>query len=622
MVHVLSYCNDNTSEVLLKTGQNDISSFLQPSEKLHLAALKTAKELVDPFIKKYLPFFEVATADLDDEQIIARLHILQNGILKYFSKNYRSFINPSSDDENEIDEHIKAKEKTRENSLSNEYEDESEASLFSQNYLHESNEDNHSCSENSEVSSLEGTEDANSEETNQHYDSNEEVNLENNEEDYSENSEEYNFHNNQEKLQPDKINASSIIKDAFGLNDPFFNLDNFNRDTRMIEENEELNSNEDDVDYFGDPDEQDVSEEESNKDASILKYKEFFDPPSNLSKPSKRMRIELEDETLTQKDTDLGRCKIESIEIYLKNLMEIVVMTILIKKIYFLKIKNGKLPKEIANLEKESVQEKAWMLKGEINSKARPINSLLEIQDEIEVDRNLQPMPIITEATSKSLEGLIKQRIVDNQFDEVVRRLPNEILNLKSELAVLSATKNKDSLAQIYEKEAYVEANHKISNPTLDKQHADIDYLMDSLSNWNYTPRPLRDEVTIVSNIPSEKIEEARPDATVEDISRLAPQELYKTRKGENEIVRGGVIVSIDEMTERKQRRNRRKRHSKHYVAPSKPQNSIQHEKAQVLDQLQRGNVKVILKNQQGQVDTNHYNKNHVSIPTSNSLKL
>ena len=67
--------------------------------------------------------------------------------------------------------------------------------------------------------------------------------------------------------------------------------------------------------------------------------------------------------------------------------------------------------KLINKLEDENVADKPWQLTGEVTSQHRPVNSLLE--EVFSFDHMTRTAPIITEETTKNLEDIIKQRIID-----------------------------------------------------------------------------------------------------------------------------------------------------------------------------------------------------------------
>lgn len=69
------------------------------------------------------------------------------------------------------------------------------------------------------------------------------------------------------------------------------------------------------------------------------------------------------------------------------------------------------LKQQIEELERENVAQKEWTMIGEANSRARPLNSLLE--EDLEFEHRQRVVPIITEEKVKSLEEIIKARIIE-----------------------------------------------------------------------------------------------------------------------------------------------------------------------------------------------------------------
>jgi len=212
----------------------------------------------------------------------------------------------------------------------------------------------------------------------------------------------------------------------------------------------------------------------------------------------------------------------------------------------------SKLQKTISELEKEAIAPKSWTLQGEVNSKARPVNSLLE--EHIDVERVNKPVPVITEEATQSLEDIIKQRIADNAFDDVEKKLdahsllpsfdPNRHEDISDE-------KSKKSLAEVYEAEYQKQVGSSIAGTekeiTLNKSHAEIDALfktlctnLDALSNWHYVPKPAKPDLEIVpQSVPAIQMEEIIP-VGVSDAMLLAPEETYEKErreiKGESEL--------------------------------------------------------------------------------------
>merc|ERR1739847_187272 len=92
---------------------------------------------------------------------------------------------------------------------------------------------------------------------------------------------------------------------------------------------------------------------------------------------------------------------------------------------------------EIRKMEEEQVSDKHWTMKGEAKALDRPLNSLLEthldlpmscfaskraIDQAIALGHTIEEDPFDkTETVSFDLEGIIKQRIADKTFDDVLR---------------------------------------------------------------------------------------------------------------------------------------------------------------------------------------------------------
>ncbi|RUS28387.1 LOW QUALITY PROTEIN: hypothetical protein BC938DRAFT_481943 [Jimgerdemannia flammicorona] len=253
-----------------------------------------------------------------------------------------------------------------------------------------------------------------------------------------------------------------------------------------------------------------------------------------------------------------------------------------------------RIKREIEALESANVGEKDWTLGGEASSKARPLNSLLEEDLEFEhvvkVKGTIyyyyyyyyghthlcvvQPVPVITQETTETLEEMIKRRILDltmltimltiisnvghtmkwtftqNAFNDVERKAdPTFRPYLPSKRVELSDEKSKKSLAEIYEddyvKETTVGGIANEKDKALKKEHQEIDNMfrdlcqkLDALSNFHYTPKPPKPEIAVISDAPAISMEEVIP-VNVSDATLLAPEEVYDKKglvKGETEM--------------------------------------------------------------------------------------
>lgn len=98
-----------------------------------------------------------------------------------------------------------------------------------------------------------------------------------------------------------------------------------------------------------------------------------------------------------------------------------------------------------------------WELRGEVTAKDRPENSLLEAV--VDVERASRPAVMMTAEKSASIEDMIKKRIAEEKWDDVVPADLGDdevMMNRKGrgeELPEVSQEKAKEGLAEVYEKE-------------------------------------------------------------------------------------------------------------------------------------------------------------------------
>ncbi|KAA8595732.1 hypothetical protein FQN60_011023 [Etheostoma spectabile] len=209
---------------------------------------------------------------------------------------------------------------------------------------------------------------------------------------------------------------------------------------------------------------------------------------------------------------------------------------------------------KIDELEKAALAEKPWQLSGEVTAQTRPENSMLE--EHVEFEQTSRMAPSITEETTLQLEDIIKQRIKDQAFDDVVRKEKpkEEVFEYKKRLT-LDHEKSKQSLAEVYEQE-YLKQNQQKTeeeNPS----HVEIQKLMDTLflkldalSNFHFTPKPPVPEVKVVSNLPTITMEEVAP-VSASDAMLLAPEEVKEKNKA-------GDVLGDTEKTSTDKKRDRR----------------------------------------------------------------
>uniref|UniRef100_A0A8V5H933 U3 small nucleolar ribonucleoprotein protein MPP10 n=1 Tax=Melopsittacus undulatus TaxID=13146 RepID=A0A8V5H933_MELUD len=216
-----------------------------------------------------------------------------------------------------------------------------------------------------------------------------------------------------------------------------------------------------------------------------------------------------------------------------------------------------KMSKKIKSLEDELLKEKPWQLKGEVTGQKRPENSLLE--ETVLFDHAVRMAPVITEETTFQLEDIIKQRILDEAWDDVVpKEKPKEDAFEYKKRITLDAEKSKLSLAEIYEQE-YMKLHQQKTEEEENPEHKEIQEMMDSLfqkldalCNFHFIPKPPVPEVKIVSNLPAVSMEEVAPVA-VSDAALLAPEEIKEKNKA-------GDVKTDAEKTPTDKKRERRKK--------------------------------------------------------------
>ena len=214
---------------------------------------------------------------------------------------------------------------------------------------------------------------------------------------------------------------------------------------------------------------------------------------------------------------------------------------------------------EIAALEEEILQTKTWDMLGETSSRKRPENSLLE--KDLDYQRTVKVAPTITEDVTQSIEDMIKQRIRDELWDDVERKMEDKDFKPNRELDEVSTEKSKLGLGDLYAQEYEENVLGNKSTKDIEQQKLydeitgiwnDLSSKLDAMSNYHFTPKPVVDDIQIKSNVSSIQMEEVLP-MGVSMQSRLAPEEVFKKKRG-----REGVLIGEDELNKDERARKRR----------------------------------------------------------------
>lgn len=360
-------------------------------------------------------------------------------------------------------------------------------------------------------------------------------------------------------------------EDGFGLNDGMFDLKEYQRQVLALEDGVEDQSDDEEVDYFGDLGDEDDDDEE------MLTYKDFFDDTKTPQRKGKKSRKNKE---ATQAEEELGEDEYD--EAF--NAAQADIFDEEIKEEEAEKTKSRSKPEErlstfekqqreiqrqISELEAESIAEKKWTMKGEVSGKQRDADTLLE--EELEFDRTAKPIPVITQETTETIEEIIKRRIVNQEFDEIPKRIISEMNSFKpSKKVQVSEEKSSKSLAELYEDEYAGKTGDEEINEELQKAHdeisamfKDVTYQLDSLYSSHFVPKPKEKLLDVRVETSTIAMEDAQP-LTMASNNTLAPQEVYKatTKVGKNEVLlKSGVVMAKGELeTEDKQRLHRAKK--------------------------------------------------------------
>ncbi|GAB1191485.1 hypothetical protein APSETT444_000664 [Aspergillus pseudonomiae] len=473
--------------------------------------------------------------------------------------------------------------------------------------------------------------------------------------------------NNFSETGSDGEQPDTYKEDPFGLNDGFFSIDDFNKqselwesqDTRGGPDNE--SESDEEVDWHADPlttvpsrapskktpssnetnkgvDDDDASDEEGPIFNNVNLHDELNSDSDDADPGTPVAAINSNDIDRAMADVrrDLFEddASIENSDVDDGELGEPETQKSTHEK------QRARIADEIRRLEAASVAKKEWMLAGEARAAERPVNSLIE--EDLEVERIGKPVPVVTAEVSEDIEGLVKRRILAREFDEVIRRRPGITdgqIARKSHFE-LEDSKAQQSLAELYETDHLRATDPNYVDPKnqkLMREHAEISTLwkeissqLDTLSNWHYKPQTPHAHINVVTDVAAIMMEDAQPTAggAVGSAATLAPQEIYTPGadgKASGEVVlRNGLSISREEMTREEKSRLRRqhKKQKKSTTGLKTRQPGKAAEKQQIVSDLKKGGVKLIGK--QGEVTDIHGQKPTGTGPRSgaDALKL
>ena len=211
-----------------------------------------------------------------------------------------------------------------------------------------------------------------------------------------------------------------------------------------------------------------------------------------------------------------------------------------------------KLKEQTISIEQDMMSEKPWKMMGEAKGTDRATDSLLESTPEFEVA--FKPPPILTPEHAANIEEMIKKRIIDEDWDDVVPRELPDIGGHKrgGDAPEVSQEKSKLGLGELYERE-YLKKTAGFDRDAHEKQteeedakeemkqlFANLCSQLDALSNYHFAPRPVADmaDVRNREDIPAIAMEEVLP-LHVSQSRGVAPEEVFAAGKGRKSVLKG-----------------------------------------------------------------------------------
>jgi len=513
------------------------------------AILQDVKKIIDPITKDNSLLDEIHIEGLKPSQVWGQVKLVVDGVndnmlegkLEELSEKYG--LN-EEDEESDINDAQESSDKDEQDTKTDEEED-----------VESKDED---LGSDAEYYNAEGDEEINEEE-----------NSENENDNKNEDEDEVDF-------KPEK--------DEFGLNEGVFSMDEYRKQVQALDENGDLNKegDEEDVDLFADI--QDDSDDE------MYYYDDFFKPVvdrrdwrpsskrSGRQQDQKRVRFadkndEKHDGELDDKDYEDAVAEMNADFTEKKGVddeeddgqEEGDGVEGKDKELSTFEKQQQKLKEEISALEDEAVADKKWTMQGEVSAHQREKDALLD--EDLEFERTARPVPVVTQETTDELDDIIRERIKNEQFDEVPKKVIGQMAEYKpSGQAEVSQEKSSKSLAEEYEDE-YMSKQSDAAIEELKKAHAEITVLFDSvthdldtLCSAHFRPKPAEKLLDIKVETSAVSMEDAQP-LTMSSASTLAPQEVYKLKNkaGKNEVqLRSGVIMSKDELSRADKSRLRR----------------------------------------------------------------
>ncbi|KAL7539267.1 hypothetical protein ACHAWF_007782 [Thalassiosira exigua] len=216
-------------------------------------------------------------------------------------------------------------------------------------------------------------------------------------------------------------------------------------------------------------------------------------------------------------------------------------------------IKSSKLHEQTLRLEKEMMSEKPWKMLSKARGTDRAVDSLLDSTTKFEVA--FKHRPIVSPGHAAAIEEMIKRRILDEDWDDVVpRELPDiggRCGGRASEREYLKKTTGYDWT------ETENQTEEDAAKEEMKELFANLCSQLDALSNYHFAPRPVAEEADVKNreDVPAIAMEEVLP-LHVSNSRGVAPEEVFAGGKGRESVLKGASEL---DQAERKRLRNAKK---------------------------------------------------------------
>ena len=226
-------------------------------------------------------------------------------------------------------------------------------------------------------------------------------------------------------------------------------------------------------------------------------------------------------------------------------------------------VRAERMERRIKRLEDANMAEAHWSMRGEVKASQRPENSLLEV--DLDFQHSSEPPIEPTQEIADELEDIIKTRIVEGRFDDVI---PAVLPDASAEARTLEGEELDDKkatrgLAEVYESE-FMQARglSDVEDKQRRKQEAcwtlyrSIAARLDALSHFQFTPKPQAESVgdpNAAPSAPAVAMEEVGLEA-LSTAGTLAPGEVKARSKG---------LEKAEGELETKERKSRRRANKK-----------------------------------------------------------